>query len=269
MSAKRGKADATTKRTNQKRFAAVPGPPTKIATEFGLTSDFQGKRPIQPLEELKLGPAPIDPKLSREVARLVKDEEDAAKGTGGSDEKEKEGGGEGGMAIDEPAATTTTAAEGGATESTTESGDAAAATTTTTSTDTPVVPPLTIDPTPSSSTLPDLISPYPAELPPYPSTLRTIDVMREVEKVREARKRIKLGAEAYVSTNGTVVKKEVGGTANGVSGAAKPSVCLFTVHDAGERYVFFSFRSIFVVLERAEKGADELFFSFFLARFKV
>lgn len=54
---------------------------------------------------------------------------------------------------------------------------------------------------------------------------------REVEKVREARKRIKLGAEAFQptpapGTTATQVK---------VAGAAKPSVCLFTIHDAGDR----------------------------------
>lgn len=88
--------------------------------------------------------------------------------------------------------------------------------------------------------LPELISPYPNELPPYPSTLRTIDVMREVEKVREARKRIKLGAEAYAETGSMLEKgKEKRGERG--EGAAKPSVCLFTIHDAGESCVALSF----------------------------
>lgn len=79
------------------------------------------------------------------------------------------------------------------------------------------------------SGLPALISPFPAELPPYPVTLRTIDVAREVEKVREARKRIKLDPSAFVDTGATDPLE--------TAGAAKPSVCLFTLHDAGESYV--------------------------------
>lgn len=56
---------------------------------------------------------------------------------------------------------------------------------------------------------------------------------REVEKVREARKRIKLGAEAYApGATGAIVTT---GKAKEKSEAAKPSVCLFTIHDAGER----------------------------------
>lgn len=66
---------------------------------------------------------------------------------------------------------------------------------------------------------PPLDPPFPGERVPYPTGFRTIDVAREVEKVREARKRIKLGGEAYVKDGGA---------------AAKPSVCLFTVHDAGD-----------------------------------
>lgn len=61
--------------------------------------------------------------------------------------------------------------------------------------------------------------PFPGERVPYPSGFRTIDVAREVERVREARKRIRLGGEAYGREGGA---------------AAKPSVCLFTVHDAGD-----------------------------------
>lgn len=88
-----------------------------------------------------------------------------------------------------------------------------------------------------------LVSPFPAEIPPYPSTLRTIDVAREVEKVREARKRIKLGAEAFQLGGAQGLGKEK------VAEAAKPSVCLFTVHDAGDRCV--SVRS------SGREGADE------------
>ncbi|CEQ42293.1 SPOSA6832_04096, partial [Sporobolomyces salmonicolor] len=101
--------------------------------------------------------------------------------------------------------------------------------------------------------LPPLVAPFPADLPPYPSTLRTIDVQREVELVRETRKRIRLGAEAYYppseGVNGAVVNGG-GALLNGGEGkeekkgekkVGKPSVCLFTVHDAGDSLSTVSF----------------------------
>lgn len=121
----------------------------------------------------------------------------------------------------------------------------------------------------------DLVAPFPADLPPYPSTFRTLDVQREVELVREARKRIRLGAEAYApepplvpTTTTTATPSSAGGGnkggALGVSmlggggggrrngantaaderedrrkGIGKPSVCLFTLHDTGDRCVSY------------------------------
>lgn len=117
-----------------------------------------------------------------------------------------------------------------------------------------------------------LISPFPAELPPYPSTFRTLDVLREVEKVREARKRIRLGAEAY-APEGALIPKAGGGAQGGAKlgaallgadgaeaktgaaaredqrrGVGKPSVCLFTLHDTGDRCV--------AVLRPTGEGSD-------------
>jgi hypothetical protein len=69
--------------------------------------------------------------------------------------------------------------------------------------------------------------PTPDQLPPYPSSFRMVDVKREVEKIKEARKRIRLGPEAFTEGH----QARAGGS------ASKPSVCLFTVHDAGDRYV--------------------------------
>lgn len=151
---------------------AVPGPPSTSLTssDLGLTSDLPSsiiplpptltlppgskpppKKPPPPLLELKLGLPVLDPKLEKEVGRVLKDDY------------------------------TPSVVEGGVTKE---------------------------------------------EGLPYPSTLRTVDVVREVERVREGRKRIKLGT-------GT-------GEEGGEGGAgAKPSVCLFTVHDAGESFVFF------------------------------
>ena len=54
-----------------------------------------------------------------------------------------------------------------------------------------------------------------------------VDVAREVAKVREGRKRIRLSAEAFSET---AVSKPPSGT-------HKPSVCMFTVHDAGDSCV--------------------------------
>lgn len=100
------------------------------------------------------------------------------------------------------------------------------------------------------SLLPALLSPFPSDLPPYPNSLRTIDVQREVELVREARKRIRLGAEAYypeMNQNGggqvgVGLLSSGGGGEGGQKDAredkgkkvGKPSVCLFTIHDAGD-----------------------------------
>ncbi|GAA5934712.1 transcription initiation factor TFIID subunit 5 [Sporobolomyces koalae] len=108
------------------------------------------------------------------------------------------------------------------------------------------------------SVLPTLLSPFPSDLPPYPNSIRTIDVQREVELVREARKRIRLGAEAYYPQDqnlGTVNGGQVGAglLSNGAEGKndkkreerakkiGKPSVCLFTIHDAGDSLSTASF----------------------------
>jgi len=97
---------------------------------------------------------------------------------------------------------------------------------------------------------PSLLSPFSSDLPPYPNSIRTIDVQREVELVREARKRIRLGAEAYyppeqqITAGGSGGQLGAGLIGNGGSSAdkkedrakkvGKPSVCLFTIHDAGD-----------------------------------
>lgn len=112
-----------------------------------------------------------------------------------------------------------------------------------------------------STTDAQLISPFPAELPPYPSTFRTLDVAREVERVREARKRIRLGPEAYAPEGalipatrgegggalgaGLLGERGAEGRARGARedqrrGVGKPSVCLFTLHDTGDSCVSLS-----------------------------
>ncbi|SCV69766.1 BQ2448_1160 [Microbotryum intermedium] len=187
---------------------AMPGPPSKTPTGYGLLSKFAGREPSSKgLDPLKLGPAPVDPNLEREVARQVKD--DAAN----------------------DAMDTSIPTANGINGSTTTNDPTRGAGST----------PLAIefaDASPHAVNVP-LVAPAPSDMLPMPQTLRTIDVMREVEKVREARKRIKLSAEAYVAVPATTTTTNGSGDKVGVplgqvTEAAKPSVCIFTIHDAGD-----------------------------------
>ncbi|KAK4054652.1 Transcription initiation factor TFIID subunit 5 [Microbotryomycetes sp. JL221] len=188
------------------RVDAVPGPPSRTQTEHGLASDIQGRRAARSHSDLKLGPAPVDPRMAKEVARATSNDQDSKNGESGVNGVE-------GVA----------ATNGGVTAMDTTDVDRKADGAT-------------------SSSLPPLMSPFPAEMLPYPTALRTIDVMREVEKVREARKRIKLGAEAYDPTkNGTTAVLPGSNEKGKTVGAAKPSVCLFTVHDAGDSLISTAF----------------------------
>ncbi|KDE06754.1 hypothetical protein MVLG_02950 [Microbotryum lychnidis-dioicae p1A1 Lamole] len=187
---------------------AMPGPPSKTPTGYGLLSDFAGKEPSsKALDPLKLGPAPVDPNLEREVARQVKD--DAAQDAMDTSTPSANG-------INGSTSTSEAKVGAGSTPHVIDFADAS----------------------PHAENLP-LINPVPSDMLPMPQTLRTIDVMREVEKVREARKRIKLSAEAYVAVPATTTMNGANGDKVGVplgqvTEAAKPSVCIFTIHDAGD-----------------------------------
>lgn len=211
--------------------AAIPGPPAKIPTDYGLASEMLSGRGPQALEQLKLGPAPIDPKLQREIARQVKEDEGAVSAAATRSAAAPAAATEAdGSAVSTPGAIGT---DGKASVADGDSNDIVMKSDTT---------PTAVDfaeSEPKETALPELVSPFPAELPPYPTTLRTIDVMREVEKVREARKRIRLGAEAYApgAVESQIIRADgrpVHGQGTGTQ-AAKPSVCLFTVHDSGDR----------------------------------
>lgn len=80
-------------------------------------------------------------------------------------------------------------------------------------------------------TAPGVIAPTDADLLPRPSTFKTIDVQREVEKVRDSRKRIRLDPSALTSVDLN--------TAQGSSARARalPSICAYTLHDVGDGYV--------------------------------
>lgn len=77
--------------------------------------------------------------------------------------------------------------------------------------------------------IPGVTSPSLSDLPPHPPSFRTIDVKREVEKVRDARKRIRLEPSAL--TNATPAQSAV------ARARALPSICAYTLHDVGEGYV--------------------------------
>ena len=72
-----------------------------------------------------------------------------------------------------------------------------------------------------------LVQPEYAELLPQPPTFRSVDLKREVQKVRDARKRIRLDPGILVSSEGS------GGVATR-SAAALPSICAYTFHDASD-----------------------------------
>ncbi|PWZ03823.1 WD40 repeat-like protein [Testicularia cyperi] len=87
-----------------------------------------------------------------------------------------------------------------------------------------------------------------ADLPPQPPTFRTVDVKREVQRIRDARKRIRLDPSLLNGSGASGVA--VAGFSNGVRDAsinamgeqgahmarvaALPSVCAYTFHDADD-----------------------------------
>lgn len=154
--------------------------------ESELATDAGGPTPASALPPpLKLGPMPIDPKLSKEVQRTLQ-----AQG------------------LAKTSAEAETQAE--------------------------VAPEIGSASTGSSSAQYAIPPVNAADLPPYPPSFRTIDVKREVEKVKEARKRIRLGPIAHTtSADGKLTVSALGGSAS----QAKynlPSVCMFTMHDTND-----------------------------------
>ncbi|KZT06012.1 TFIID and SAGA subunit [Laetiporus sulphureus 93-53] len=66
-------------------------------------------------------------------------------------------------------------------------------------------------------------APAPSDLPPYPPAFKAVDVKREVEKVRDARKRIRLDPSSSSH-------QQQGGS----KARPLPSICAYTLHDVGE-----------------------------------
>jgi transcription initiation factor TFIID subunit 5 len=78
------------------------------------------------------------------------------------------------------------------------------------------------------STTAGVVSPTTADLLPHPPTFKTVDVRREVEKVRDARKRIRLDPSLLSSADGN--------TPQGAAARQRslPSICAYTLHDVHE-----------------------------------
>ncbi|KAI0669792.1 TFIID and SAGA subunit [Trametes maxima] len=75
---------------------------------------------------------------------------------------------------------------------------------------------------------PGLVSPTLAELPPHPPMFKTVDVKREVEKVRDTRKRIRLDPSVLNTANANTAQSAA------ARARALPSICAYTFHDVGE-----------------------------------
>ena len=73
-----------------------------------------------------------------------------------------------------------------------------------------------------------VVSPTESDLLPHPPSFKTVDVQREVEKVRDARKRIRLEPSVLSSVD---LNSAQGGTARA---RGLPSICAYTLHDVGE-----------------------------------
>ena len=84
------------------------------------------------------------------------------------------------------------------------------------------------------TTVAGIVSPTTADLLPYPQPFKTVDVRREVEKVRDARKRIRLDPSTLSTTDGNTQ----GAAARQLS---LPSICAYTLHDVHEGFVPFQF----------------------------
>ena len=75
-----------------------------------------------------------------------------------------------------------------------------------------------------------LIKPTLAELPPHPTTYRTVDLLREVERVRDARKCLRIDPKLAPEAASGNTKQEAWPGVQRTVGL--PSVCMYTFYDA-------------------------------------
>ncbi|KAI0321729.1 TFIID and SAGA subunit [Amylostereum chailletii] len=73
-----------------------------------------------------------------------------------------------------------------------------------------------------------LVSPALTDLPPLPPTFKTMDISREVEKVRDVRKRIRLEPTSLSSADSNSTQ------AAATRSRSLPSICAYTLHDVPE-----------------------------------
>ncbi|KAI0082275.1 TFIID and SAGA subunit [Panus rudis PR-1116 ss-1] len=83
--------------------------------------------------------------------------------------------------------------------------------------------------------LPGVTAPSLSDLPPLPPNFRSVDVKREVEKVRDARKRIRLEPSLLANANANTPQ------GSALRARALPSICAYTLHDVGEGVPCVSF----------------------------
>ncbi|CAO1619192.1 unnamed protein product [Sympodiomycopsis kandeliae] len=85
-----------------------------------------------------------------------------------------------------------------------------------------VAPTTAKDTTSSSSIGKDLLQPTLSDLPPQPPLFRTVDIMREVSRIRDARKALRIGLPtSAIATDHSHPRRH----------AALPSICTYTYHD--------------------------------------
>lgn len=75
---------------------------------------------------------------------------------------------------------------------------------------------------------PGVVQPTPSDMLPHPPTFRTVDIQREVERVRDARKKIRLEPSALYSVDLNSPQ------AASARQRALPSICAYTLHDVAE-----------------------------------
>jgi transcription initiation factor TFIID subunit 5 len=76
-----------------------------------------------------------------------------------------------------------------------------------------------------------MVAPTTGDLPPKPLQFRTIDIQREVDRIRDARKRIKLDPSIL---SGNVDIHGFDKQSSTARAKALPSICAYTLHDAAD-----------------------------------
>ncbi|KZT30672.1 TFIID and SAGA subunit [Neolentinus lepideus HHB14362 ss-1] len=79
-----------------------------------------------------------------------------------------------------------------------------------------------------SQQIPGVMAPSDLDLPPHPPTFKTADVLREAEKIRDWRKKIRLDAAALKELD------ENSPQLSATRARALPSICCYTIHDVPE-----------------------------------